>query len=128
MSKKKRIGQYDHKDKDRMNNPPIGLVTAETDKDEGKQRYAYDPHIDPELMFDSGRSEIENIIDGGLSAESLEEAKTALQELKKRQEPYLNWAGKLERTTFDVPTVSLHVHERIDPHTIILTLPFLVSG
>ncbi|MBN1574826.1 MAG: site-specific DNA-methyltransferase [Deltaproteobacteria bacterium] len=70
-------------------------------------------------MFDSGRSEIENIIDDGLSAENLDEAKSALQELKRRQEPYLNWAGKAERTTFELPTVSLHVHERIDPHTII---------
>ena len=29
------------------------------------------------------------------------------------------WAGKAERTSFEVPTVSLHVHERIDPRTII---------
>jgi adenine-specific DNA-methyltransferase len=28
------------------------------------------------------------------------------------------WAGKAEHTSFDVPTVSLHVHERIDPRTI----------
>jgi hypothetical protein len=34
-------------------------------------------------------------------------------------DPQLVWAGKAERTSFDVPTVSLHVHERIDPKTII---------
>jgi len=34
-------------------------------------------------------------------------------------DPQLQWAGKAERTSFDVPTVSLHVHERIDPRTII---------
>src|SRR5438128_341826 len=33
-------------------------------------------------------------------------------------DPQLVWAGKAERTSFDVPTVSLHVHERIDPRTI----------
>ena len=33
--------------------------------------------------------------------------------------PYLTWAGKAERTSFDVDTVSLHVHERIDPATIL---------
>lgn len=27
--------------------------------------------------------------------------------------------GKAEHTSFEVPTVSLHVHERIDPRTII---------
>lgn len=34
-------------------------------------------------------------------------------------DPQLQWAGKAERTSFEVPTVSLHVHERIDPKTII---------
>jgi adenine-specific DNA-methyltransferase len=33
-------------------------------------------------------------------------------------DPALSWAGKAEHTSFDVPTVSLHVHERIDPKTI----------
>lgn len=78
-SNKKPIEQYDHKDKKRLNNPPVGLVTPDTDKETGKKTYAYDPHIDPSL----------------------------------------NWAGKAERTSFEIPTVSLHVHERIDPRTII---------
>jgi adenine-specific DNA-methyltransferase len=34
-------------------------------------------------------------------------------------DPSLQWAGKAEHTSFDVPTVSLHVHERIDPKTIL---------
>src|SRR3989304_4623106 len=34
-------------------------------------------------------------------------------------DPQLQWAGKAEHTSFDVPTVSLHVHERIDPRKII---------
>src|SRR5579862_5513674 len=34
-------------------------------------------------------------------------------------DPQLVWAGKAEHTAFEVPTVSLHVHERIDPRTII---------
>nr|VFK66803.1 MAG: hypothetical protein BECKUNK1418G_GA0071005_11091 [Candidatus Kentron sp. UNK]VFK72223.1 MAG: hypothetical protein BECKUNK1418H_GA0071006_11021 [Candidatus Kentron sp. UNK] len=35
------------------------------------------------------------------------------------RQPYLAWAGKAERLSFPVPTVSLHVHERIDPRAII---------
>jgi adenine-specific DNA-methyltransferase len=31
----------------------------------------------------------------------------------------LVWAGKAETTSFEVPTVSLHVRERIDPPMII---------
>jgi len=34
-------------------------------------------------------------------------------------DPQLVWAGKKEHSSFEVPTVSLHVHERIDPRTII---------
>ena len=33
--------------------------------------------------------------------------------------PQLQWAGKAEHTSFEVPTVSLHVHERIDSRTIV---------
>ena len=76
---KKPIEQYDHKHKKRANNPQVGLVTPATDPEIPAKKYAYDPHIDPQLV----------------------------------------WAGKAERTSFDVPTVSLHVHERIDPRTII---------
>ncbi|MEO8664815.1 MAG: site-specific DNA-methyltransferase [Ignavibacteria bacterium] len=77
-SSKRPIEQYEHKDKDRVNNPPVGLVTPETDKDLPKKKYSYDPHLDPQLQ----------------------------------------WAGKAERLSFDVDTVSLHVHERIDPRSI----------
>ena len=34
-------------------------------------------------------------------------------------DPELQWSGKTEGTSFEVDTVSLHVHERIDPLTII---------
>lgn len=78
---KRPIESYEHRDKERVNNPPVGLVTPQTDPDAGqtKKRYAYDPHLDPQLV----------------------------------------WAGKAEHTSFAVPTISLHVHERIDPRTII---------
>ena len=76
---KRDIATYAHTGKERVNNPPVGLVTPDTDKDAGKKIYAYDPHLDPQLQ----------------------------------------WAGKAEHTSFEVPTVSLHVHERIDPRTIV---------
>lgn len=115
----KQVEQYDHKGKTRINNPPVGLVTPDTDKDAEKKPYAYDPHIDPALQFDSRRIAVESIILKGLEAGNLEEAREALTELQKMQEPYLNWAGNAEHTSFDVATVSLHVHERIDSRTII---------
>lgn len=34
-------------------------------------------------------------------------------------DPTLVWAGKSERTSFEIPTVSLHVHENINPQRVI---------
>lgn len=117
---KRSIRHYDHPDKKRPNNPPVGLVTPETDPPVPTTKtYAYDPHIDPALQFDSAGAEVERILDDGLAAEDLDAAKQALGELRRRREPYLAWAGKAERTSFEVNTVSLHVHERIDPKTLI---------
>ena len=76
------IEAYDHTGQERLNNPPVGLVSPDTDRDAGRAVYEYDPHLDPQLQ----------------------------------------WAGKAEHTSFEVPTVSLHVHERIDPRTIIETV------
>ncbi len=74
------VEQYQHRGAQRANNPPVGLVTPESDPlDPPKKTYAYDPHLDPQL----------------------------------------GWAGKAERLSFEVPSVSLHVHERIDPRTIL---------
>jgi len=109
---------YRHVDK-RRNNPEVGMVDPDSDPDEGKTRYAYDPHLDPALQFDVGRAQVERIIDDALSSGDDGAMREALLTLKRMAEPYLNWTGKVERTSFDVDTVSLHVHERIDPATIL---------
>ena len=36
--------------------------------------------------------------------------------------PFLNWAGKAERLSFDVPTLPLFVHERLSTKAILETL------
>ena len=76
---KRNIENYAHAGEERLNNPPVGLVTLDNDPDAGNKTYVHDPHLDPTLV----------------------------------------WAGKAERTSFEVPTASLHVHERIEPQTII---------
>lgn len=47
------------------------------------------------------------------------EAPKKKYEFDPHMDPQLQWAGKTERTSFEVPTVSLHVHERIDPRRIV---------
>lgn len=49
--KKRDISAYTHEDKQRAYNPPVGLVTPDTDKDSDKKTYAYDPHLDPQLVW-----------------------------------------------------------------------------
>ena len=109
---------YRHDDK-RTNNPHVGMVDTHSDGVEGKTAWQYDPHIDPALNFDSSRSTVENLIDDALASGDKEQMQAALEQLKRMQSPYLNWSGKTERTSFSVDTVSLHVHERIDPATIL---------
>ena len=109
---------YRHLDK-RVNNPEVGMVTPDTDPDEGKTTWAYDPHLDPALQFDVGRAQVEKIIDDALGSGDEAAMRSALETLRHMQSPYLTWTGKAERTSFDVDLVSLHVHERIDPASIL---------
>jgi len=61
------ILSYRHNQK-RKNNPDVGVVTPETDPEQPKTAWAYDPHIDPALQFDSGRAQIEKLIDDALGS------------------------------------------------------------
>ena len=105
-------------------------MTPFTDPEAGKRVWAYDPHIDPALQFDPPRARIEALIDEALESGDTDRMREALEELKRLQSPYLNWAGKAERTQFEIDTVSLHVHERIDPASILAAVrkEFFVSS
>lgn len=46
----------------------------------------------------------------------------ALAALKRIQAPFLNWTGKAERLSFEVPTLPLFVHERLSTEVIVKTL------
>jgi hypothetical protein len=109
---------YRHADR-RKNNPEVGMVDPETDPDQPKTTWAYDPHIDPALQFDVWRAGIERFIDDALASGDEATLRGALEELRRLSQPYLNWTGKAERGSFEVDTVSLHVHERIDPASIL---------
>ncbi len=60
----KPIEQYEHKDKQRLNNPPVGLVDAHTDNGGQKKKayQYYDPHLDPQLQW-AGKAVAVKIID-----------------------------------------------------------------
>jgi len=112
---------YRH-DQKRRNNPDVGVVTPDNDPEQPKTQWAYDPHIDPVLQFDVGRAQVETLIDDALASGNEATMRAALEQLKRQAAPYLNWTGKAERTSFEVDTVSLHVHERIDPASILAVI------
>lgn len=112
----------------RVNNPEVGMVHAGTDPDGARATWAYDPHLDPVLNFDSARAGVETLIDDALASDDPQAMKDALTELKRMQAPYLKWTGKAERTSFEVDTVSLHVHERVDPATILANAARRLKG
>lgn len=95
------------------------MVKPENDPVQPKTIWRYDPHLDPALQFDPSRAKIEKLIDNTLKSRDETKMRAALEELKRLQQPYLNWTGKAERTSFEIDTVSLHVHERIDPASIL---------
>ncbi len=78
LEKMREVTAYDHHDKQRTNNPAIGMARYDRVAEEMKT-YAYDPNIDPTL----------------------------------------EWAGKKEGMSFDVPSSSIHIHESIKPSKIL---------
>ena len=109
---------YRHADR-RKNNPEVGLVNEASDPEQAKTPWAYDPHLDPALHFDSARAGAEKLIEDALAGDDPAAMRHALEELRRMSAPYLQWTGKAERTSFAVDTVSLHVHERIDAMSIL---------
>lgn len=73
------VSDYRHPEATRKNNPPAGLIEFDRPPPQPTKKYAYDPHLDPQLQ----------------------------------------WAGKAEHTSFEVDTVSLHIHEQVSAQAIL---------
>jgi adenine-specific DNA-methyltransferase len=80
--------------------------------------------INPEIQ--QQKTEPTEPINPEIKQQKTEPTEPINQEISKQKyeydphlDPQLNWAGKTEHTSFEVPTVSLHVHEKIDPYSII---------
>jgi antitoxin (DNA-binding transcriptional repressor) of toxin-antitoxin stability system len=70
------------------NGKPL-VRSTESDPDECKTRWVYDPHIDPALQFDTGRAQMETLTDDALEAGNEAAMRGALLELKRLQPPYV---------------------------------------
>jgi adenine-specific DNA-methyltransferase len=123
-AKKNQTAPYKHPEAKSLMRPEVG-TQAQFKKKKPPKTYRYDSSLSPALDWDAknpAREQGETLIKQVLDAKSLEEAKAAASKLKSLSKPFLNWAGKAERLSFDVPTLPLFIHERLSTKAIIETL------
>ena len=104
--------------------PEVG-TQAQFRKHKPPKTYRYDSSLSPSMEWDGqnpARERGEQLIKEILNAKELADAKEAASKLKALSKPFLNWSGKAERISFDVPTLPLFVHERLSTKAIIETL------
>ena len=140
---------YRHPEASALLRPNVG-TQAQFRKKRQPVAYRYDSSLSPALDWDgqsSARERAETKIaalqeriaqlsaiveragDGGVSASDLALARDELSAaredvagLKALSEPFLNWTGKAERLSFEVPTLPLFVHERLSTAAIVETV------
>jgi adenine-specific DNA-methyltransferase len=115
---------YRHPTAEAVLRPEIG-TQPQFKKKKPPQTYRYDSSLSPALEWDGGnaaRERGEALIRQILEAPDLETAQKAAAELARLSRPFLQWAGKGERLSFDVPTLPLFIHERLSTQAIIETL------
>ena len=152
MAKKKTVGgapkygAFEHPEARSPMRPDVGTQAA-FKKKKPPATYRYDSSLSPALDWDGqnpAREQGEAILaavaaqlaqihvalnDPGLDgvlrdrlSASASECTTLIERLKAMSRPFLNWAGKAERLSFDVPTLPLFVHERLSTKAIVETL------
>jgi adenine-specific DNA-methyltransferase len=139
----KREADYRHPEAETPLRPDVG-TQAQFRKKKPPATYRYDSSLAPALDWDGQNSareqaeaairEIIDIdtspIDAAKTADDVKKvartavakAKAAAERLKRLGKPFLNWTGKAERLSFDVPTLPLFVHERLSTMAVIETL------
>jgi adenine-specific DNA-methyltransferase len=135
---------FEHKRAEALIRPEVG-VQSRFKKRKPPAKYAYDPSLAPSMQWDGGnpaRERGEALIasieaaaqrlaaaaapaDRERAQAELREATTALKALS---HPFLEWAGKAERLSFEVPTLPLFIHERLSTQAILESLKGYTGG
>jgi adenine-specific DNA-methyltransferase len=140
MARARKAETYKHKD-EALLRPDVG-TQAQFRKKKPPRTYRYDSSLSPALDWDGTNSARElgewliaqideaSRLDpphrfpeprhfGGVEIVGLADA---VERLKALSRPFLDWTGKAERLSFDVPTLPLFVHERLSTKAILQTL------
>ena len=139
---KQQTAPYKHPEAKGLMRPEVG-TQAQFKKKKPPKTYRYDSSLSPSLEWDGQNparergEELLSVVSSQLSelrkkvaatgnvqlgADNFSKAEEALRKLKALSKPFLNWAGKAERLSFDVPTLPLFIHERLSTKAIIETL------
>ena len=147
--KGRRAEGYRHPEASALLRPDVG-TQAQFRKKKKPATYRYDSSLSPALDWDGqnparelaeakitalqeciarlaasiGEGDAGGIADGDLAVarKELAAARAEVDELQALSKPFLNWAGKAERLSFEVPTLPLFVHERLSTAAIVETL------
>lgn len=141
--KTKSAKNYQHPESESPMRPEVG-TQAQFKKKLPPKTYRYDSSLSPALDWDGknpareqGEAQLaiaEAELKGlhsklGVKPEIWKEvagevgkAQESVRKLKAMSKPFLNWAGKAERLSFDVPSLPLFIHERLSTKAILETL------
>lgn len=133
---------YKHPESESPMRPEVG-TQAQFKKKLPPKKYRYDDSLSPVLEWDGqnparergeahiAKAEVE-LADARKKLNGKPETKEvaghvaaaqkAIGELREMSKSFLNWAGKAERVSFDVPTLPLFIHERLSTKAILETL------
>jgi adenine-specific DNA-methyltransferase len=144
-AKSKIAKNYRHPESESPMRPEVG-TQAQFKKKLPPAKYRYDDSLAPSLEWDGQNparergeariakaeqelAEAKRKLAASAKPEEIEAAKAhlaaaqeAVRELKAMSKPFLNWAGKAERLSFEVPTLPLFIHERLSTKAILETL------
>ncbi|MCI0485904.1 MAG: site-specific DNA-methyltransferase, partial [Blastocatellia bacterium] len=114
------VSDYRH-DATRKNNPPAGIAAQGMVREVPKVEYAYNPHLPPVLRSDpaAGADSLPELVSAARTRPLTAEEAIMIAEALRHQEPWLEWAGKREKKSFEVDPVALHIHERISTQAIL---------
>ena len=135
-----RAEAYSHEDEVVLR-PDVG-TQAQFRKRKPPKTYRYDSSLSPALDWDGTNSARElgewliaqideasrldppHVFPGprGFGDVDVSGLADAVERLKALSRPFLDWTGKVERLSFDVPTLPLFVHERLSTRAFLQTL------
>jgi DNA-binding CsgD family transcriptional regulator len=140
--KNKTAKSYKHPESESPMRPDVG-TQSEFKKKLPPNKYRYDDSLSPVLEWDGqnaarergeariakaeaelaeARKPLNRKPETKDAAAHVIAAQKAVTELKAMSKPLMNWAGKAERLSFDVPTLPLFIHERLSTKAILETL------